>query len=93
MSSNDFEQHLACAAPNFVKGTVPESIAAIVEWVRKFLNENNLLPPKTEVLRLVDEVFDEHVGPMIKGKLMRAIANELLLAAVGEIYDAIAADA
>lgn len=83
---------LESQVPNFTKATVPETISAIVEYVRKFLLEQNLLPPKTEVLQMVDEIYDLYVGPSIKSKLVRAIANELLLVAVGELYDQIAGE-
>jgi hypothetical protein len=78
------------SADHLLGASIPETLTNILEFVKRVLLENNMLPPKTDVLRMVDDFFDAYVGPKISGKLVRAMANELLLIAVGELYDKIA---
>jgi hypothetical protein len=80
---------LKSQAPSFVRATGIESIGAIIAYVRKWLVESDQMPSREEVLKCVDEFFDEQIAPMFKRKFLAAVANELLLLGVGELYDSV----
>jgi hypothetical protein len=70
--------------------TIKASSDAILDFVREWLKNADMLPSREEVLEYVDNAFDTYIGPRIKRKLIRTILNEALLFAVGELYDQLA---